>query len=81
MTAMDKRINELNEKLGRKTWMDYKESAKLIAKETYANKPLYYGIISGLSAFIFTASGIFMAALIGLGVGYGYKIIKLEGEK
>jgi hypothetical protein len=82
MTAMDKKINKLNEKLGRKTGIDFKESAKVIAKETYANKPLYFGILAGVSAFLFTSAGIFVAPAIGFGVGYAYKVIKLkEGKK
>lgn len=53
MTAMDKKINELNDKLGRKTGVDFKESAKAV----YDNKPLFIGLVSGASAFVLQELG------------------------
>jgi hypothetical protein len=72
MTTMDKKINELNKKLGRKTGIDFKESIKV----AYTNKPIYYGIMGGLSAFIFTSTGLVLSVIVGAGIGYGVKTFK-----
>ena len=81
MTSMDKKINELNAKLGRKTGVDFKATVVNGIKKLYSNKPAYFGTMAGLSAFIFTSAGFIVAPLIGFGVAYGYKVItsKLNG--
>ena len=71
---MDRKINELNAKLGRKTGIDFKETAKVVAKETYQNKPLYYGILVGTAAFILSSAGLIASAVIGTACGYGYRL-------
>jgi len=78
MTNMDRKINELNAKLGRKTGIDFKETAKVIAKETYQNKPLYYGILTGTGvstvAFVLSGAGLIASAVIGASCGYVYRL-------
>lgn len=70
MTNMDRKIKELNERLGRKTGVDFKESIKAIGQELYKNKPYFYGTLAGLGLFVLTSAG-FLAS-IGLGVIVGY---------
>jgi len=72
MTSMDKKINELNAKLGRKTGVDFKGSAIQISKDLYQNKPAFAGTVAGLGAFVFTSAGFILAPLFGVGVAYGY---------
>jgi len=77
MTNMDKKIKELNDKLGRKTGVDFKESGKVIAKEVYDNKPLFCGLLS--FGLLFINSGIITSVVGGVVSYYLYK--KLFGGK
>jgi len=76
MTAMDRKINELNEKMGRKTDIDFKNVAVQLSKDLYQNKPAYFGTVAGITAFVFTSAGFIVAPLIGFGVAYGYKVVE-----
>jgi len=74
MTNMDKKINELNAKLGKKTGVDFKATGTSMAKELYANKPVYFGTLAGAGAFVFTSTGLIASALIGGAYGLAYKL-------
>jgi hypothetical protein len=80
MTAMDKKIKELNEKLGRKTGVDFKESIVLMSKELYKNKPYFYGTVAGTSLFVLTSTGLFASIGAAVVVGFGYNLYKKEGK-
>ena len=72
MTAMDKKIKELNKKLGRKTNTDFKGSAIQIGKDLCKNKSVLSGTIVAVGAFVFTSAGLIIAPLLGAAVAYGY---------
>ena len=72
MTAMDKKINELNEKLGNKTGIDAKGSIKAIGKEIYDNKSYLTGVGAAGVLFVFTTTGLIFSVLGGVGAGIAY---------
>jgi len=81
MTNMDRKIKELNERLGRRTGMDFKESAKSIGKEIYTNKPVFYGLLASNGLFIFTGFGFIASTLIGTATYFGTKKALKISEK
>jgi len=74
MTAMDKKINELNARMGRKTGIDFKKTGINIGGKVYANKPYLYGLGTTLGLFFFTGAGIIASGLLGAGVYVGKKV-------
>jgi len=81
MTKIDRKIKELNEKLGRKTGVDFKESAKLVGKKVYKNKPVFYGLLASNGLFIFTSFGFIASTLVGTATYFGTKKVLEIKEK
>ena len=74
MTAIDKKIKELNEKLGRKTGVDFKASGENITRRLYANKPYLFGSLASIGVFVFTGAGFILSVLVGVLVYYGKRV-------
>jgi len=80
MTTMDKKINELNARMGRKTGIDIKKTGINIGKKVYTNKPYLYGLVTTLGLFFFTGASIIASGLLGFGV-YMAKKVYDKGNK
>ena len=81
MTAMDKKIKELNEKFGRKTGVNAQGTMSLIGKEIYASKPTLTGVSTAGALFVFTTTGVIGSVLLGIGAGYAFKKYVSKGAK
>ena len=82
-TMMDKKIKELKAKAQSlpKDAGTYKFMAQLGYSQLKANKPVYFGVIGGASAFILSSAGLFASIGIGAAIGFGYNVYTKKGEK
>ena len=79
-TAMDKKIDELNAKAGKATGIDFKGSAKVIGKEIYENKPVFYGMIASNGLFVFTGLGFIACTVAGVATYFGTKVVQTTSK-
>ena len=73
MINMDKKIEELNKKLGRKTGVDFKWTAEKVASEIYKDKAVLSGMVVSNGLFFLTSTGFIVSTVLGVGTYFAYK--------